>query len=102
MIDLQNETVIRLGDVPAYLPKHPNGRRPHVACVYRWVQRGCNGIKLEVINVGGIMATSVEALQRFCDRCTAAEHGTAPEARTSRQRQRAIEAAERELSEAGI
>jgi hypothetical protein len=104
MIDLATETPIYLADVPQYLPRHPrSGKRVAIQAIYRWVRHGVRGVRLEAISIGGTLATSVQALQRFCDACTAAKLGTsAPEVRTSKQRQRAIEAAERELSESGI
>ena len=79
-----------------------SGKRVHVNAIYRWVRAGVRGVKLETIAIGGTLATSVEALQRFCDACTSAKLGTAPDVRTSKQRQRKIEAAERELAAAGI
>jgi len=104
MIDLSSETPLFFADVPQYLPKHPrSGKRVHVNAVYRWHRVGVAGVRLEAISIGGTLATSVQALQRFCDACTAAKLGTTtPPARTSRQRERAIEAAERELAESGI
>jgi hypothetical protein len=102
MIDITTEKLIRLGQVPDYLPNRMSGKKPHIACGYRWVQKGIKGIKLEVLLAGGTMVTSVEALQRFFERCTAAEHRSKMPERTSRQRSRAIEKAERELSEKGL
>lgn len=103
MIDLQTETPIYLADVPAYLPKHPtSGKRVHINAIYRWVRAGVRGVKLETIAIGGTLATSVQAVQRFCDACTAAKLGTLPAPRTNRQRQAAIEKAERDLQAAGI
>jgi len=104
MIDLATETPVYLADVPQYLPRHPrSGKRVHINAIYRWVRVGVCGVRLEAISIGGTLATSVQALQRFCDACTAAKLGEQmPPARTSKQRQRAIDAAERELAESGI
>jgi hypothetical protein len=103
MIDLQTETPIYLADVPAYLPKHPtSGKRVHINAIYRWARAGVRGVKLETIAIGGTLATSIQALQRFCDACTAVKFGTAPSPTTPKQRQRKIEAAERELAAAGL
>ncbi len=65
MIDLLRESLISLHDIPRILPARPNGKRLHVSAIYRWVQRGIRGIRLEVVRVGGTTYTSREALQRF-------------------------------------
>lgn len=104
MIDLAVETPIYLGDVPAYLPRHPrSGKRVAIQAVYRWAAKGVNGVRLEVVMIGGLRATTIQALNRFVAECTAAKLGTpAPAPRTSRQREAAIARAERELEAAGL
>jgi hypothetical protein len=97
MIELSAENVFPIAEAPKHIPG-----RPSIATVWRWVLRGCAGTKLESILIGGRRFTSEEAIQRFADATTAAADGDPAPARTSRQRQRAIDRAERELSEAGI
>jgi len=63
-IDLRNETVIALSEVPNHLPKR-NGKKTHYATVYRWALKGARGNILESTLIGGIRYTSLEALQRF-------------------------------------
>ena len=65
VIDIGNEQLVSLRDVPKLLPARGNGKRVHISAVYRWVQRGIRGTRLEVIRVGGTTYTSREALQRF-------------------------------------
>ena len=65
MIDIGKEQLVSLRDVPKLLPARGNGNRIHISAVYRWVQRGVRGTRLEVIRVGGTTYTSREALQRF-------------------------------------
>lgn len=101
MIDSTRETLIALADVPANLPDRRGGRRPHISCVYRWSQRGCRGVVLETLQIGGTRCTSLEALQRFFERLTAARNGAPAPTRTSKQRQRATETANKELAESG-
>lgn len=96
-IDINTEDIFPVGDVPKRLKS-----RPHVATAWRWVYRGCRGIKLETVCIGGRRMTSREALQRFIERTTAAADGEPIPTRTTRERERAIAAAERELAEAGI
>jgi predicted nucleic acid-binding Zn ribbon protein len=76
----------------------------HISWVYRQFNPGRHGIRLEKAKLGGKTVTSVEALQRFVDRVTAAESGEpGPDvARPTASRQKAIEKADRELSELGV
>lgn len=100
MIDITSETVVSLTEATQHLPRRRKGKRPNVATIYRWAQVGCKGVRLEIVQVGGTKCTSLEALQRFCDRLT---NPTAPTTSTTpRQRQRQIDAADAELSAAGI
>lgn len=80
MIELESETVLSLTEAAAHLPRRRAGKRPHVATMYRWAQRGLRGVKLETIRVGGTLCTSLEALQRFCARLTESDSaaGAAP------------------------
>lgn len=100
MIDLQNEEVLSLTEATKRLPRRRKGKRPHVATLYRWVQHGVRGTKLEAIQVGGTLCTSLEALQRFCERCT--DPSSRPPSSTSKSREREIKKAEADLAEAGI
>lgn len=100
MIDLQNETVISFGDAPAHLPRRRRGKKTHVATLYRWAQRGVRGVKLESLQVGGTRCTSIEAIQRFCERLTKPTTVAASQTRSARER--GITAAERELAAEGI
>lgn len=65
MIDMAKEEVISLTQAAKQLPQRRQGKRPHVATLYRWASRGLRGIQLETIQVGGTLCTSLEALQRF-------------------------------------
>lgn len=100
MIDPQHETLVSFADAAAVLPRRRGGKKAHVSTVYRWAQAGCRGVILESIQVGGTRCTSHEALARFFEALTYGE--TAPLRRSPAQRRRAAEAAERELTKAGI
>jgi len=100
MIDISTETVVSLSEATRHLPRR-RGKWPHVSCLYRWTQRGCKGIRLETIQIGGTRCTSVEALQRFFEALTAPTAPAAPTT-TSRARQRSIAQAEADLADAGI
>ena len=90
MIDIANEHLIPLREVPKCLPPRPTGRRIHISAVYRWMTRGLHGIRLETVKIGGTTYTSQEALQRFADELStiAPNPPTSPKAKIlTRQRQ---------------
>jgi hypothetical protein len=92
VIDIKSEQLVSLREVPKLLPARGNGRRIHVSAIYRWVQRGVRGTRLEVIRVGGTTYTSREALQRFASP-TAPFSQAGTDMASSRQKQidRAVE-----------
>ena len=76
--------------------------RPHVSTVWRWMMRGCRGVRLESIVCAGRRFTSVESIERFVTRTTAAANGESPLTVSSESRQRQVELAEKELTRDGI
>ena len=63
---LLSEELLKFSQVPDwYLEKigHPIDR----STCYRWRTRGCRGVKLETILIGGSRFTSLEALDRFVE-----------------------------------
>ncbi len=85
-------------------PQHIPGR-PHVTTVWRWVNRGVRGHRLEAVAVGGRVFTTRQAIQRFLESLnrTRTEPSPSPaEAPIQVRQQRRIAAAERVLREAGI
>lgn len=102
MIDIQTEAVSSLTEVAKSkcLPRRRKGKRPHVATLFRWATVGVRGVVLETIQCGGTRCTSVEALQRFFDRCT--DPAAPPKTRTTKARQREMAKAECKLHAAGI
>ncbi len=67
MIEIKEETIVSLTDAAKTLPHRRAGKKPHVSTLYRWAGNGLRGVKLETIQVGGTLCTSLEALQRFFD-----------------------------------
>ena len=100
MIDIENERLISIADAVKKLPRRHTGKPIHLATAYRWAQRGVRGVKLETIRAGNALLTSVEALQRFCERCT--DPSVAGSTTTTKARQREMARAESELDAAGI
>ena len=70
MIDIKKEKVISLHDARNLFPPHPQGGRLAKSTLYRWIQKGKDGVVLETIKMGARRCTSVEAVQRFCDALT--------------------------------
>ena len=102
MIDISSEAVVTLTEATHHLPRRRKGKRPAVSTIFRWAQHGLRGVRLETIQVGGTKCTSIEALQRFCERLTHG-NGSAPESpRSPARRRRAAESAERELERQGV
>lgn len=73
----------------------------HVATAWRWATRGCKGVTLETFAVGGKRFTTEQAYARWLAKLNG-DMARADLTQTAKQRQHAISAAERELSEAGI
>ena len=94
-IDIQSETLVPVSKIPSHVPG-----RPHLATAWRWVNRGCRGVKLETLLVGGKRWTSLEAIQRFAEATTAAADGTS--IGTASTQRKAHERACAELDSAGI
>ena len=101
MVDITQESLVPLREVPRHLPPRPNGKRVHISACYRWVSRGVRGVRLEAIRIGGSTFTSLEALQRFADHLGApGAVRTTPEPATTRTRQRQVDQASKRLREA--
>jgi Protein of unknown function (DUF1580) len=72
MIDISKEQVMPLSRAASkHVPPRRRGKPTHTSTLYRWSDPGLHGIRLEVLRCGGVLCTSVEALQRFFDRLTA-------------------------------
>ena len=98
MFDIHTENLIPVKDIPRHAPG-----RPHIATGWRWIKRGCRGVRLETVLVGGRRFTSTEAIARFVEATTAAADGTYPvTSATTAAARRSHEQAERELDGDGI
>jgi hypothetical protein len=96
-IDLSSKTYLTFTQAAKRLPVNPSPSTWH-----RWRLRGVHGVKLATVKIGGRRMVGADDLQRFIEAVTCAADGTPLPIRTSRQRERAIEAAERELAREGI
>jgi len=68
--------------------------RVHCSTPRRWASKGLRGVRLEVIDVGGRVYTSHQALARFFARLTVSRPGRQEQSSTQRERQES-DAAER-------
>jgi hypothetical protein len=69
--DLLHDQPISLLDAAAYLGRI-TGRKPHVSTIYRWCLKGCRGVLLESICIGGKRFVTATAIERFIEESTAA------------------------------
>ena len=95
---IADERLISLKDLPKYLEAR-DGKRLALPTIYRWINSGLCGIRLEVIYLAGRAHTSVEALRRFDLAVTTAKLGkTKKITSTPTQVARAHERAKRKLA----
>jgi hypothetical protein len=72
--ELRDDNPMSLTDAATYLGK-VTGRKPHVSTLWRWCQKGCKGVRLDSICVGGKRFVTVAAIERFIDESTNAQDG---------------------------
>ena len=104
-----SETSLSLSAAARLMPKRRNNRPTHPSTLARWITEGVllpdgSRVRLEATRLCGKWITSLEALQRFADRQTPqlSADPDAPAPRGPAERQRAAEAAGRELDRIGI
>jgi hypothetical protein len=110
MIDLESERTISLQEAARRYPSGREGKPTHVATVLRHITMGVRGPNGEIVRLDGTRLgrrwiTSIEAIQRFSERLTAAtisNQAQAPGVATSASRKRELERIKRELDAAGI
>jgi hypothetical protein len=93
------EQIVSLTEAAGLLPRRRKGRKPNVATLYRWAKNGCRGVVLETLQVGGTKCTSIEAIQRFCNRLSG---GAAVPYRTTGSAERRLAQVNKELDAAGL
>ena len=100
MIDIHKETLVSISETPKHLPRRPNGKTVHISAVYRWINKGISGIRLESARIAGCTYTSLEALQRWSDALTQGDESIAGERlRTPKSREVEIERASRQVEQ---
>lgn len=80
------------------------GRRPNLSTSWRWSTKGCRGIRLETVIVGGKRLTTIEMVRAFVRATTDARNATyetqfvAPTSQRQKQMEKASEMLRDKLS----
>lgn len=90
---------LSLAQAAALMPAR-NGRKTHPTTVYRWIRKGCRGVRLAGWKRGNCWFTSAEAVEQFRRDCTS-KSISAP-VRSSDQVSRAVSAAREQLRRKGF
>jgi len=67
--DLVDDRPMSLVDAAVYLGKL-TGKKPHVSTLWRWCLKGCKGVRLESICIGGKRFVTATAIERFVEAST--------------------------------
>lgn len=97
MFDYQSEKIIPVVKVPDLLPS-----RPHISTVWRWINCGIGGKKLETFRIGGKRYTSSEAIHRFVKALTLAGDDKTSVSSIQSLHLKAKQRAEQELDDEGL
>lgn len=92
---------IPIRDLPNHIPRN-RGRKVHIATVYRWMNRGVRGIRLETLLIGGRRYVTEESLERFVSLVSSQTTAGPTQKVVTEQRQREIAGAQKLCDAAGI
>lgn len=67
--DLREDQPLSLPDAAAFLGKL-TGKKPHASTLWRWCLKGCKGVRLESICIGGKRFVTATAIERFIEAST--------------------------------
>ena len=67
--NLAHDRPMSLPDAAAYLGRI-TGQKPHVSTIWRWCLKGCKGVRLESICIGGKRFVTAAAIDDFIDAST--------------------------------
>jgi hypothetical protein len=99
IVSILDEEVIRISEVPDLPFMRGRGNKVSLATLWRWVNNGLKGVRLETVKIGGTRCTSVQAVQRFI---RAHNGGASVEVRTPARRLKERERAKVMLTSEGI
>lgn len=74
---MQTKPRLPLRELARRVGPRRNGRPTNIATLHRWRTRGCRGVLLHAVLVGGVWCATVEDLDDFIAAVTRAASGTA-------------------------
>lgn len=106
MIDTERDELLSLKAARELCPR-VDGKRPSLAALWRWCQKGNCGVRLEFVRVGRQIATTRPALERFFHECAKASQRDlakekAPRLRTASPKALAMADADKRLQALGV
>jgi hypothetical protein len=94
--------LLTLGEARSLVPRR-RGKHPSLKTMYRWSSRGCRGVRLRTVQVGGSRMTCSTWVMTFLDELTARSiPGGAASTPTIAQRNQSRKNAEGVLDAAGV
>jgi hypothetical protein len=98
---LEYERPISLKDACKYLGE-VTGKRPALATVWRWCSKGCRGVRLESVCIGGRRYVTIPAIERFINRSNQPAEPPAPPVETLSKTEAAYRAMRKAQIDAAI
>jgi hypothetical protein len=80
--DLRDDQPMSMLDAADFLGRL-TGQKPHSSTIWRWCLKGCKGVVLESICIGGKRFVTASAIERFIEASTAARPGQTAEEHAS-------------------
>jgi hypothetical protein len=68
--DLRDDKPLSLPDAAEFLSRL-TGQKPHVSTLWRWCLKGCKGVRLDSLCIGGKRFVTATAIERFIEASTA-------------------------------
>jgi hypothetical protein len=101
-VDLENDKLVRVDQLPNLLPCGKRGKRVAISAVYRWMQRG----GLPFLRIGGSRYTSLRAVQAWAQLRTTGNStmkvAAPPAVPATRSNTESVIALDRELDAQGL
>jgi hypothetical protein len=96
-IDINREELLTTAQAAKLLPPTRQGKPVSPSTVWRWIEHGSHGVRLEAVKLPHGWRTSAAALQRFFDERTRVAEQDRPRSPSEHERKLAADAAGREL-----
>ena len=105
MINTESESLLSLSEAARACPA-VDGKKPHCSTLWRWMQKGVRGVRLEHVKIGRRIVTTRPALEVFfrelADAPMPSPSPSPSRGRTHKQRERDISAARATLADHGF